>query len=198
MYSGNVGQMLDVNLSTQQVRTIDLDPKIIRNFVGGLGLGVKILYDEVGPDVEALSPSNIIVVAPGPLTGTHAPTNSRTEVITKSPLTESIGLGNFGGFFGPKLRFAGFEAIVIRGKSDSPVLLWIDDDWPAMFYEEPFPAEPFKGALLSRDEVNRLLDDYYDLRGWDRETGIPTRKTLTELDLDYVADELAALGFIPA
>jgi aldehyde:ferredoxin oxidoreductase len=71
-----------------------------------------------------------------------------------------------------------------------------DDDWPGLFYEEPFPGEMGKGALLSRDEVNRLLDDYYAIRGWDKKTGIPTKKTLTDLGLDNVADELLKLGKI--
>jgi aldehyde:ferredoxin oxidoreductase len=69
-----------------------------------------------------------------------------------------------------------------------------DDDWPSLFYEEPFPGEVQKGALLSKDEVNRLLDEYYEIRGWDKETGLPTRETLSELGLDDVADELSKLG----
>jgi len=128
MTGQSIDRILDVDLSSRQTKIVDLDPKMVENFMGGLGLGVKMLYDEVGPDVDGLSPKNIIVIAPGPLTGTSAPTNSRTEIITKSPYTGLIGLGNFGGFFGPKLRFAGFEAIVIRGESNTPVYLWIDDD----------------------------------------------------------------------
>jgi aldehyde:ferredoxin oxidoreductase len=71
-----------------------------------------------------------------------------------------------------------------------------DDDWPALFYEEPFSGKALTGSRLSRKEVNQLLDDYYEIRGWDKETGLPTRKILTELDLDYVADELSKLGRI--
>lgn len=121
-------KILDIDLSRLEIHTIDLDPQIVENYIGGLGLGVKILYDEVGPDVDGLSPDNIIIIAPGPLTGTQAPTNSRTEVVTKSPYTGLIGLGNFGGFFGPRMRFAGYEAIIIRGASERPVYLWIDDE----------------------------------------------------------------------
>ena len=128
MDAREIGRILDVDLAKKAAVTKDLDHQVAENFIGGLGLGVKMLYDEVGPDVSALSPKNIIVIAPGPLTGTRAPTNSRTEVVTKSPYTGLIGLGNFGGFFGPKLRFAGFEAVVIRNKSDRPSYLWIDDD----------------------------------------------------------------------
>ncbi len=122
------GRLLDVDLSRRQIRGIDINPKIVEDYLGGLGLGVKLVYDQVGPDVDGFSPKNIIVIAPGPLTGTSAPTNSRTTLITKSPYTGLLGMGNFGGFFGPKMRFAGLEAIVIRGASESPVYLWIDDD----------------------------------------------------------------------
>jgi aldehyde:ferredoxin oxidoreductase len=124
----SAGRLLDVDLSRRQIKVIDINPKIAEEYLGGLGLGVKLVYDEVGPGVDGLSPRNIIVIAPGPLTGTSAPTNSRTTLITKSPYTGLLGMGNFGGFFGPKMRFAGLEAIVIRGASDSPVYLWIDDD----------------------------------------------------------------------
>ncbi len=121
------GQILEANLSSKQATATKLDEKVARDFLGGLGLGIKILYDEVGPGVDALSPDNVIVIASGPLSGTSAPTSSRTQIVTKSPLTGIIGTGNFGGFWGPRLKHAGFEAVVIRGKSDSPVYLWIND-----------------------------------------------------------------------
>ncbi len=121
------GQILEANLSSKQATAAKLDEKVARDFLGGLGLGVKILYDEVGPDIDALSPDNVIVIAPGPLSGTSVPTSSRTQIVTKSPLTGIIGTGNFGGFWGPRLKHAGFEAVVIRGRSDSAVYLWIND-----------------------------------------------------------------------
>lgn len=128
MNEGYVGKILKVDLSTRQARAVDLQPTVVRNFIGGLGLGMKILYDEVGPDIDPLSPDNVIVLATGPLSGTTAPTNGRTHVVTKSPLTGIIGMGNFGGWWGPRLKLAGFEGIIIRGKSDKPVYLWIDND----------------------------------------------------------------------
>ena len=127
MKSGQIGKMLDINLSTKKIEKIDLDVKIVQQYLGGLGLCIKLLYDQVGTDVDAFSEDNIIVLATGPLSGTSASSNGRTHVATKSPLTGIIGMGNFGGFFGPKLRKAGFEGIIIRGKSSKPVFLWIDD-----------------------------------------------------------------------
>jgi aldehyde:ferredoxin oxidoreductase len=67
MKKGHIGKVLEVNLSTKQVTTADLEKKVIRDFLGGLGLGIKILYSEVGPSVDALSPDNVVIFAPGPL-----------------------------------------------------------------------------------------------------------------------------------
>ena len=128
MSNGHIGKILDVNLTAKSVMAVDLEEATVRNFLGGLGLGAKILYDEIGPNVEPLSPDNIVIIATGALSGTMAPTNGRTEAITKSPLTGIIGRGNFGGWWGPRLKLAGFEAVVVRGRSDGPVYLWINDD----------------------------------------------------------------------
>ncbi|MFC1980650.1 aldehyde ferredoxin oxidoreductase N-terminal domain-containing protein, partial [Chloroflexota bacterium] len=128
MSDEHTGKILDVNLSTKQVKTVGLDAEVAHNFLGGLGLGIEILYDEVGPKVDAFSPDNILIIAAGTLSGTSAPTNGRTHVVTKSTLTGLLGMGNFGGWWSPRLRLAGFEAIIIRGKSSSPVYLWINDD----------------------------------------------------------------------
>jgi len=71
-----------------------------------------------------------------------------------------------------------------------------DDDWPARFYDEALPDGPFAGVVLSREKLTGLLDEYYELRGWDKTRGVPTKKKLVELDLDYVAEELSGLGLI--
>jgi aldehyde:ferredoxin oxidoreductase len=69
-----------------------------------------------------------------------------------------------------------------------------DDRWPARFFSEPLPEGPAKGAVLSRDEIDRLLDEYYELRGWDKESGLPNKHKLIELGLDDVADDLIKRG----
>jgi len=127
MKKGNVGKVLDINLSTKEIEEIDLDKKIVQQYLGGLGLGVKIIYDQVGTDIDALGEDNIIVLAPGSLSGTAALSNGRTHVLTKSPITGIIGMGNFGGLWGPRLKKAGFEGLIIRKKSNKPVFLWIDN-----------------------------------------------------------------------
>ena len=127
MHKGSDHLMLEVNLASQESFIKSLEEKILRDYIGGLGLGIKMLYDEVGPNIDPLSAENILIIAPGPLSGTNAPTSGRTQVVTKSPLTGIIGIGNFGGLWGAKFRQAGFEALVVRSKAESPVYLWIDD-----------------------------------------------------------------------
>lgn len=127
MYYGYAGKILEVSLP-QKMTKEDLDPRIARRFLGGLGFNAKILYDETGPEIDPLSPENIVVISPGALTGTGAPTSCRTEVTTKSPLTGIIGTGNIGGSWGSELKHAGYDALVIRNKSPKPVYLLIDED----------------------------------------------------------------------
>ena len=120
-------KILRVNLTTNNIKVTKIDSSTCKYFLGGIGLGIKILYEEVGTNIDALSPDNIVVFATGPLSGTSAPTNGRTEAVCKSPLTGIIGRGNFGGHWGYRLKRAGLEAIVIKGESDRPVYLWVDD-----------------------------------------------------------------------
>lgn len=128
MISYGYGRVLHVDLSTGSIEKRDIDPVFARKFGGGIGFGCKILYDQVGPETDSLSPENIIIIAPGPLCGTQAPYASRTEITTRDPLTGSIGSGNTGGMLGPNLKHAGFEALVIEGKSEKPVYIDINND----------------------------------------------------------------------
>jgi aldehyde:ferredoxin oxidoreductase len=115
-------------LSSRRILKTSIKPDFTRQYIGGMGFSSRILYDEVGPDVDAFSPQNILIFANGPLTGTQAPSSARTEITTVSPLTKSIGTGNTGGMWGAALKHAGFDLLIIRNKSETPVYLWIDDD----------------------------------------------------------------------
>ncbi|MFQ5711820.1 MAG: aldehyde ferredoxin oxidoreductase family protein [Candidatus Geothermarchaeales archaeon] len=104
-------------------------PKELRHmFIGGRGVNSKILYDEIPPGIDAFSPENRLVIGTGPLVGTLAPSSSRLNVSAKSPITGGLGDGSAGGHFSPELKFAGYDHIVIHGRSEKPVYLWIDDD----------------------------------------------------------------------
>jgi len=125
---GWVGKVLRVNLTEAEYSVEDLDPNMAKAFVGGRGLASKLLFDEIDPLIDPLSPENKLVFATGPLTGTGAITGSRYMVMTKSPLTGCIACSNAGGYFGPELKFAGYDLIVFEGKSPEPVYLSVMDD----------------------------------------------------------------------
>jgi len=126
--NGWIGKILRVDLTTGEFAIENLDPDLAKDFIGGRGLVSKILFDEIDPQVDAFSPENKLIFATGPLTGTGAVMGSRYMVVTKSPLTGAIACSNSGGYFGPELKFAGYDLIIFEGKSDNPVYLWIEDD----------------------------------------------------------------------
>ncbi|MBA1342709.1 MAG: Tungsten-containing aldehyde ferredoxin oxidoreductase [ANME-2 cluster archaeon] len=145
--NGYIGKILEVDLNTSRLADRSIDEKTARKFLGGKGLGLTIIYDELKPDVDPLGPDNIIVFATGPATGTSFPTGGRYHVMAmKSPLTGSIGSSNSGGRWGPLLKAAGYDAVVVRGASDAPVYLRIIDgeaelvDAPGLWGNTTFQA----------------------------------------------------------
>ncbi len=125
---GWIGKALRVNLTEKKCTTYELSPALMESFVGGRGLGVKVYMDEIDPSINPLSPENPLIFSTGPLTGTGAVCGSLCTVISKSPLTSAITCGRIKGHFGSELKFAGYDLIVIHGKSESPVYLSIIDD----------------------------------------------------------------------
>jgi aldehyde:ferredoxin oxidoreductase len=124
---GWIGKILRVDLTRGELKVEELDPKLGAKFIGGRGLGSKILFDEIDPKVDPFSPNNKLIMATGPLTGTSASAAGRYMVITKSPLTGTIACSNSGGHFGAELKFAGFDLIIFEGKAKEPVYLFIED-----------------------------------------------------------------------
>lgn len=122
------GRMLHVDLTARKVTAEALNNQWSRKYIGGWGLGVKYYTESVDPTVDPLSADNTIVVMTGPMAGTLAPTGSRTCVVSKSPHTGTIFESNIGGAFGPELKFAGYDGIVVTGRADCPVWLRIEDD----------------------------------------------------------------------
>ncbi|KPV61801.1 MAG: Tungsten-containing aldehyde ferredoxin oxidoreductase [Candidatus Bathyarchaeota archaeon BA2] len=120
-------KLLRVDLSTEIIKEEKVDEATTKKFVGGRGVGVKILFDELKPGTDPLGPENKLIFMTGPATGTAFPASGRFHVITKSPLTGRIGDTNCGGNWGPELRFAGFEGIIFEGKAKEPVYLWVHE-----------------------------------------------------------------------
>ncbi len=125
---GWVGKILRVNLTKGTVSVEDLDEKTAHDYIGGRGLGIKYLYDEIDPKIDPLSPRNKLIMAAGPLTGTGALAGSRYTVVTKAPLTGAIANSNSGGYFGAELKYAGYDMIIFEGKAKEPVYVWIEND----------------------------------------------------------------------
>jgi aldehyde:ferredoxin oxidoreductase len=116
-----------VDLTKRSIKKEDLDIGFAKKYLGGKGFGARLLYDIVPPKIHPFSPQNAVIFCTGPLTATMAPTN-RYCIVTKSPLTGLFSDSYAGGDFSPELKFAGYDMVVIRGKSLKPVYLWIDDD----------------------------------------------------------------------
>ncbi len=118
------GTILEVDLTTLTSKTYPLDEEMARLFVGGRGLGARLLWDLVGPEVDPLSPQNVLIFTNGPLTGTGYQTSNRFSVTTKSPLTGTILDANSGGFWGMQFKRSGYDALIVRGRAEKPV--WIE------------------------------------------------------------------------
>ena len=161
--SGYHGVILEVDLTSGKVDKKPLSPEDAWRFVGGRGLGMKLLWDRLKkPGLNSLSPENPLIFMSGPFSGLPVPSASRACVVTKSPHTSplkskykfasTISYANVGGFIGPEIRFAGYDGIVISGKSSSPVYLVIEDD-----RVELREAKKFWG--MKTDEFDRKLTE---------------------------------------
>ncbi|MFO7829290.1 MAG: aldehyde ferredoxin oxidoreductase family protein [Bacteroidales bacterium] len=160
---GYYGKLLDINLTTGEIKKIQIPADDIKRFIGGRGLGTKILWDKLPKaGVDPLSPENPLLFMPGPFSGLPIPSSSRTCVVTKSPRTSAVNpkydkgstvsYSNMGGFFGPEIRFAGYDGVCITGKAEKPVYIKIDDD-----QVEICDATKFWG--MGTDEFDKVFID---------------------------------------
>ncbi|MBS3757397.1 MAG: aldehyde ferredoxin oxidoreductase family protein [Desulfobacterales bacterium] len=127
-YKGYTGKILDINLTEGVIGEYPLTDLDREKFLGGRFLSTKILWDQLAPGTDPLSPQNLLVVMTSPMTATGAPSTSRYDISAKSPQTGAIGHSNSGGHFGMHLKRAGWDGIVIRGKSETPVFIDINED----------------------------------------------------------------------
>lgn len=126
--NGYQGVILRVDLSTGSVTREPLDPAVARQYLGGKGLAIKYLYDELAEGIDALSPDNKLVVMNGPLCGTAAPLSGKLAIAAKSPATGTILDCSIGGHIGAVIKFAGYDGIIVEGKANAPVYLNVVDD----------------------------------------------------------------------
>ena len=114
---GYAGKLLYVDLTGGSVRVKPLERDFALKYIGGRGFTARILHDELRAGVDPLSPDNVIVFAAGPLSGTPLPSASRLIVAAKSPMTGGTGDASSGGYWAPEMKYAGFDAIVVTGRS---------------------------------------------------------------------------------
>jgi aldehyde:ferredoxin oxidoreductase len=120
-------KLLRVDLTNRETEVEDLDEKLIRKYIGGVGIEAKILYEETGPETDPLSPDNVLMAVTGPYTGTGIPASGRHHLVARSPQTGLFGESNVGGSWAVHFKRAGYDGIVIKGKADTPVYLWIQE-----------------------------------------------------------------------
>ncbi|MEN8127863.1 MAG: aldehyde ferredoxin oxidoreductase family protein [Planctomycetota bacterium] len=154
MWNGYAGKILEVDLSSGTIKTVNLDREIAENYIGGKGFGIHTLYHRLPAGCNPLSADNILVFATGPLTGSAAPASGRLELCTKSPATGFWLDSNAGGSLGPELKYAGYDALVISGASQTPVLLLIEDNTVSLV-----SADEYWG--LGTLEVHKKIKEQY-------------------------------------
>jgi aldehyde:ferredoxin oxidoreductase len=128
MIGGYRGKIGFVDLSKGEIREEKFDETLARDFIGGYGLGVRILFERQKKGIDPLGPENILGFTTGPLTGTKTPTGGRYMAVCKSPLTGGWGDANSGGYFGSELKSAGWDAIFFSGIASTPKYLLVTED----------------------------------------------------------------------
>jgi aldehyde:ferredoxin oxidoreductase len=153
------GKILRVNLTTGKISTEPLSEKTAKSYIGGIGLGIRLLADNSKPGTDPFDPDNPLIFATGPLSGTMGPTaGNGYAVVSKSPATGGVGEAKSHGFFGPDLKRAGYDAVIITGKADKLSYLWIDDDNVQLMSAEHLTGKsPYETDMAIREE----LGDYY-------------------------------------
>ncbi len=156
MRYGETGVNLEIDLSRGNIEKVETDPRSTELFLGGQGTAAKILWDRVPPDVEPFSPKNLLIFSTGLLHGTPVPGANRVAVNTFSPQTNLMSHSLMGGFFGPELKYAGYDKIVIRGKAPDLVYLYINNDKVEIRDATHLRG---KGCTETGDQIKKELKD---------------------------------------
>ncbi len=183
---GYAGNILQVDLSSGEIKKEPLDMKLAGEFLGGLGMSVKLAYDMMQPGIDPLSPANPIIIGAGPLVGTFAPGSSRVFSLTRLPANNSVGWGGAGGMsFGCMLKNAGYDHVIVTGRANNPVYLNISDD----------DIEICDAASLWGKTVNQTSNELCEKHG--RPLGVTTigqgGENLVKFSMAFV-DKTSTLG----
>lgn len=154
--TGHAGRLLHVDLTTGRSRPEPIDAVTLGAYVGGVGLGARLLMDRLAPGADPLEPDNVLVLANSALSGTLAPAASKYAIVTKSPLTGLIGDSLSGSFFAAAMRRAGWDALVITGRAPRLSYLFVDDD---RAYVRDGAALAGLDAFATEEAVRAHIDD---------------------------------------
>lgn len=157
---GYGGKVLRVNLTQEKIEKNDLDPQLAQEWIGGRGFIAKILYEEISPGTDPLSPANKLVMATGPISGTFWPSAAKIVFGTKSPLTGGYGDSNLGGLLMAELKYAGYDMIILEGAAKDPLYLFIDDDKVELRDAKSYWGQ---GALELEKELKKELGELFQV-----------------------------------
>lgn len=156
---GYAGRMLFVDLTTGRTAVEPLNEDYAKKYIGGIGLGMRLLFDHSRPGEDPFSPNNPLILTTGPISGTMWPTGGNGHTfVSKSPQTFGIGESKAHGSFGTELKRAGYDAVIILGKAERPVYLWIDDDSVQIVDASKLVG---KSPGETEDAIREELGDYY-------------------------------------
>ncbi len=148
--------LLVIDLTSKSYRKESISPELARDYLGGSGLAARLLYERISPDTDPLGPDNPLLYLAGPLVGTSMPSAGRCAICARSPLTGLWGESNTGGFIGPEMRFAGFDGVLITGRSTRPCWISIIDG-DVQFHD----ASPLWGqdSYQTQESIREILKD---------------------------------------
>ena len=156
---GYAGRVLRVDLTTGKTSFEKLDEETAKKYIGGIGLGMKLWLANSKAGVDAFNPENPLVLAVGPVSGTMFPTGGNGHAfISKSPATNGVGEAVSHGTFGAEIKRAGYDAVILTGKAEKPVYLWIDDDSVQLLDAEQIWG---KSPSETEDAIKDEIGDYY-------------------------------------
>jgi len=156
---GYAGRILRIDLSTGKTKVSPLSVEYAKKYIGGIGLGMRLLIDNSKPGVDPLSPENPLILTTGPFSGTMAPTGGNGHAfVSKSPLTNGVGEAKSHGFFGAELKRAGYDAVIFENKAEKPIYVWIDDDSIQLMDAKDLWG---KSPQETEDAIREELGDYY-------------------------------------
>ncbi len=153
---GYFKRVLEIDLSSRKSRILELSDRFVLKYIGGRGFGAKLVWDNLRPGLDPLGPDNIVVIAPGPLTGVFLPAAGKTSLVSISPATGIYADSNVGGMFGVEIRQAGYDALVIKGRADRLSYIWIDDGQVEVVDNENLRG---KGCLETEGMIRHEIGD---------------------------------------